>query len=154
MYLLIFIFESVPYFSPDCLDTSSPSIYLPPHVPLFAPISTPDLSSPVSPTNTTEPHVLKPLRVVTQQYTERPKVPPLNKFRPTPLFLKVHLLRQPSLLLTLKFLLLFEKVKSLILIPFLIFSYIRFTTSFRQFAISFASLSILTSYEEALFVPA
>ena len=71
-------FESVSYFSPDYPVTFSPSVPLPSPVPLSAPVPTLDVSSPVSQTDTVEPSTLKHLRVVTQQYTRRPKVPALN----------------------------------------------------------------------------
>jgi len=72
--LLMFHFFKLFHIFSNYPGTSSPSVPLPLSVLLFAPIPTPNVSSPVSQMDSTEPHALKTLRIVTQQYTHWPKV--------------------------------------------------------------------------------
>ena len=140
--LLMFHFESVPYFSLDCPGTSSPSVPHPPPVLLSTPIPTLDASLLVSQADTTEPPASRPLRVVTRQYTRRPKVlapqsvsadsspvegpsPPLSI---TPSDLDVHIALQKS-----KWSCTDHLISNFV-------SYDRLTTSFSQFAMCLTSV--------------
>ena len=69
-------FESISYFSPQGLVTASGFIPLPPSVLLsaHAPAHVSDVSSLVSPTDTTELHAPKPLQDFRYVYTHHPKV--------------------------------------------------------------------------------
>ena len=73
----VIFFKSIPYFFPQRPVTTSESIPLAPSVPLSAPAPAhvPDVSTPVSSTNTTELHAPNLLQNFGYVYTHWPKVP-------------------------------------------------------------------------------
>ena len=137
--------------SPQSLVTVSESISLPLSAQL--PAYVPDFSSPVSHDDTTEPPAPQPFKDFRYAYTHRQKI---STFVPVPtdsFSLVEGPPPQPSTPVSdLIFLLLSAKVKDHILIILFLIFYDRLNLYFRQFALSFSSISIHRSYEEAILV--